>query len=37
MNVDAVRNTELDASMELEEVFLHFFMRFRDSLSACRI
>jgi len=29
MNGDAVRNTKLDASMELEEVFLHFFTKFK--------
>jgi hypothetical protein len=30
MSVDVVRNTELDPSIELEEVFLHFFTKFRD-------
>jgi hypothetical protein len=29
MNVDACGITELDASMELEDVFLYFFTKFR--------
>ena len=30
MDADVVRNTELDASMELEDMFLHFFTKFKD-------
>jgi hypothetical protein len=37
MNVDAVRNMELDTSMELEEVFLHFFVKFKDLQSPSSI
>ena len=33
MNIGAVRDIELDASMELEDVFLHFFAKFKDLQS----